>query len=249
MGSVVTACCIFPLCDFATLLFWEWDRRGRRRGEQKKQESGQSDLSDEIRRGKRWSPSSKDQVVLFKREARVTLCGVTDGLWPTCWKPLGARFMALLTSPIACHLLHISRFCRSNQWSIFIEHKLNASTGSDILFFMKTFYFILEYSWLTGNPGGSVVKNLPAVQEKWVQSLGWEDPLEKGNGDPLQNSCLENSMDRRACQVIVRRIARSQTRLNDQTHIHTHNWLAVLWLFQMNSEGTHTYIFISPFSP
>ena len=28
-------------------------------------------------------------------------------------------------------------------------------------------------------PGGSVVKNLPALQETWVQSLGQEDPLEK----------------------------------------------------------------------
>ena len=27
--------------------------------------------------------------------------------------------------------------------------------------------------------GGSVVKSLPAVQETWVWSLGWEDPLEK----------------------------------------------------------------------
>ena len=25
-----------------------------------------------------------------------------------------------------------------------------------------------------------MVKNLPAVQETWVQSLDWEDPLEKG---------------------------------------------------------------------
>ena len=24
-----------------------------------------------------------------------------------------------------------------------------------------------------------MVKNLPTVQETWVQSLGWEDPLEK----------------------------------------------------------------------
>ena len=24
------------------------------------------------------------------------------------------------------------------------------------------------------------VNNLPAMQETWVQSLGWEDPLEKG---------------------------------------------------------------------
>ena len=25
-----------------------------------------------------------------------------------------------------------------------------------------------------------LVKNLPAMRETWVQSLGWEDPLEKG---------------------------------------------------------------------
>ena len=34
-----------------------------------------------------------------------------------------------------------------------------------------------------GFPGGSVVKNLPAMQElqeMWVQSLGREDPLEEG---------------------------------------------------------------------
>ena len=31
-----------------------------------------------------------------------------------------------------------------------------------------------------GFPGGSVAKNLLAVQEMQVQSLNWEDPLEKG---------------------------------------------------------------------
>ena len=25
-----------------------------------------------------------------------------------------------------------------------------------------------------------MVKNLPAMQETWIPSLGWEDPLEKG---------------------------------------------------------------------
>jgi len=30
-----------------------------------------------------------------------------------------------------------------------------------------------------GFPGGSVVKNPPEMEEAWVQSLGWEDPLEK----------------------------------------------------------------------
>ena len=32
---------------------------------------------------------------------------------------------------------------------------------------------------LWGFPGGSDVKNLPAIQETWVQSLGQEDSLEK----------------------------------------------------------------------
>ena len=39
-------------------------------------------------------------------------------------------------------------------------------------------------------PSGSMVKNLPAMQEMWVQFLGWEDAPEGGNGNPLQYSCL-----------------------------------------------------------
>ena len=30
-----------------------------------------------------------------------------------------------------------------------------------------------------------VVKDLPAMGENWVQSLGWEDPLEKGMATPV----------------------------------------------------------------
>ena len=29
-------------------------------------------------------------------------------------------------------------------------------------------------------PVAQMVKNLPSMQETWVLSLGWEDPLEKG---------------------------------------------------------------------
>ena len=36
----------------------------------------------------------------------------------------------------------------------------------------------LQYSW--ASPVLQLVKNLPAVQETWVPSLGWENPLEKG---------------------------------------------------------------------
>ena len=49
-----------------------------------------------------------------------------------------------------------------------------------------------------------LVKNLPAMQETWLRSLGWEDPLEKEKATPLQDSGLENSMD-----CIVRGVAKS----------------------------------------
>ena len=39
------------------------------------------------------------------------------------------------------------------------------------------------------------LKRLPAIRETWVQSLGRGDPLEKGNGNPLQYSGLENPME------------------------------------------------------
>jgi len=35
-----------------------------------------------------------------------------------------------------------------------------------------------QYSW--ASLVAQMVKNLPAKWETWVQSLGWEDPLEKG---------------------------------------------------------------------
>ena len=38
-------------------------------------------------------------------------------------------------------------------------------------------YILVAY--FMGFPGGSVVKNSPAMQETRVWSLGWEDPLEK----------------------------------------------------------------------
>ena len=36
----------------------------------------------------------------------------------------------------------------------------------------------LQYSW--ASLVAQLVKNLPAMWETWIQSLGWEDPLEKG---------------------------------------------------------------------
>ena len=59
------------------------------------------------------------------------------------------------------------------------------------------------------------LKNLPAMRETQVPSLGWEDPLGEGNGNPLQYSCLENPADRGAWRATVHGVAESWTGLSD----------------------------------
>ena len=62
---------------------------------------------------------------------------------------------------------------------------------------------------------GSETKASAWMRETGVRSLGWEDPLEKENGNPLQYSCLGNGMDGGARQAIVIGFAESHIRLND----------------------------------
>ena len=57
------------------------------------------------------------------------------------------------------------------------------------------------------------VKNLPTMQETWVQSLGWDDSLEKEMA--LLYSCLENGMDREAWQAPVHGVTESEIQLSN----------------------------------
>ena len=61
-------------------------------------------------------------------------------------------------------------------------------------------------------PGKS---GLHARGEGERQSLGLGRSLEEENGYPLQYSCLENSVDRRAWWAVVHEVAKSWTRLSD----------------------------------
>ena len=62
-----------------------------------------------------------------------------------------------------------------------------------------------------GFPGGSVVKNLPAMQgdsgDAGLIPGSGRSPGE-GNGNPLQYSCLGNPMDRRAWWATVHGVTR-----------------------------------------
>ena len=60
-----------------------------------------------------------------------------------------------------------------------------------------------------------MVKNLPAMWKTWVQSPGWEDPLEKGMATHFSILALRIPMDRGAWWATVLRVAKSWTQLSD----------------------------------
>ena len=62
-----------------------------------------------------------------------------------------------------------------------------------------------------GFPGGSVVKNPPAMQDTRVGSLGQEDPLEEEMATHSSNSCLGNLMNRGTWWAMVHQVAKSQS--------------------------------------
>ena len=62
-----------------------------------------------------------------------------------------------------------------------------------------------------GFSSGSVVKNLPAMQETQVRSLGLEDPLEEGMATHSSILAWGIPMDRGAWQAIVHGVAKSWT--------------------------------------
>ena len=54
------------------------------------------------------------------------------------------------------------------------------------------------------------VKDLPAMWETWVRSLGWEDPLEEGMATHFGILPKRISMGRGAQQATVHGVAKSQ---------------------------------------
>ena len=60
-----------------------------------------------------------------------------------------------------------------------------------------------------------MVKNLPAVRETWVQSLGWEDSLEEGVATHSSILAWKIPMDRGAWWATVHSVKKSWTQMSD----------------------------------
>ena len=64
----------------------------------------------------------------------------------------------------------------------------------------------LQYSW--ASLVAQLVKNLPAVQETWVHSLGWEDPMQEGLATQSSILAWRVPTDRGAWQATVHGVER-----------------------------------------
>ena len=71
----------------------------------------------------------------------------------------------------------------------------------------------VQYSW--ASLVTQMVKNLPAMWETWLQSLGWEDPLEEGMAPHSSILAWRITTDRGAWQATVHGVTKRQTGLND----------------------------------
>ena len=60
-----------------------------------------------------------------------------------------------------------------------------------------------------------MVKNLPAMQETWVQYLGWEVPLEAGMATQSIILAWRIPIDRGVWWAMEHRVAKSWTQLSD----------------------------------
>ena len=94
--------------------------------------------------------------------------------------------------------------------------RYNACIGTDTDSRLESLRFGGNY-WFGGLPGGSDSKvSARDVGDRGLIPGSGKSPGE-GNGNPLQNSCLENFMDGGAWWATVHGVAKSQTRLSNFT--------------------------------
>ena len=92
------------------------------------------------------------------------------------FKKYADKFQAKCIRPCLRRVYHIPQSYRcSRNFGIFLE-----SPPGTLVYFLLCILNQEKYSFSIQHIVAQLVKNPPAMQETWVQSLGWEDPLKKG---------------------------------------------------------------------
>ena len=155
-------------------------------------------LSEDRARGKHthnisWACWGKNTLLYFSLTHTLTML-LTPVVWvfhtasnsltpagcPITHSSSGTTYTVLASDPTSERLSHTSWGFPQN--SVGKEFACNAGDPGSIPGLGRSpgegIAYPFQYSW--ASVVAQLVKNLPAMQETWVQSLGWEDPLEKG---------------------------------------------------------------------
>ena len=131
------------------------------------------------------------------------------------WSSLGRRLWENFISCFSIFVLLDFYLLRKNDDKVFyiINRKNNAITILGKMCFIERIVF-QSFQWMASLVA-QTVKNLPAMWETWVRSLGWEDPLEEGMATHSSVLAWRNPVDRRAWWVTVHGAANSWTWLSN----------------------------------
>ena len=122
----------------------------------------------------------------------------------------------------------------------------NKSPVSSLLNISSTNYYYRAFA------GDVVVKNQPvnagdAGDLGSIFGLGRSPGI--GNGNPIQYSCLDNSMDRGTWWVTVHGVAKSMTWLSTHTHTHTHTNIIIIQSITLNEFSSVTQLCLTLCDP
>ena len=93
-------------------------------------------------------------------------------------------------------------------WTFHINEIIQYVTFCD---WLLLFFFGELRNWQYLHLVAQMVKNLPAMQDTWVRSLGWEDPLEKGMATHFSILAWRIPMHREAWRATAHGITESWT--------------------------------------
>ena len=80
---------------------------------------------------------------------------------------------------------------------------------------MEDVFLLIKWSEFGDLPGGPVVESVPAKAGTQVQSLDFEDPLEKGMATHSSILAWDNSTDRGAWQATIPGVRKSWMQLSN----------------------------------
>ena len=93
-------------------------------------------------------------------------------------------------------------------------------------------------NWLKTSLVAQMVKNLPAMQETWVQSLGWEDPLEKGVAIHSSILAWRISWTEETGGAAAHEVAKSRTQVK-QLSRHTRTLITTVYISLLLTQLPH----------